>query len=218
MQEEREQDRRYVDEDSSERVQILMDWMRENGAVFSKVKVRLYSATQQYLHASRDIKKGEVILSVPHELVIASKKLGETAIGEAIQKITLNHALSGFVGNLLVERSDPATKFEPVFINIKPKGLPLTYSMEQLSWIAGSPLYETIIKLKLILQDDFAKLKQAIPDMAPQTFEGFLDLFSVINSRCFKSEDSDCIIPLLDKICFDHQVSNSRPLFTKDGF
>jgi hypothetical protein len=169
------------------------------------------------LHARRDIKKGEVILTIPHELVIASKNLGMTAVGEAISKMSLSHALSGFIGNLLVERSDPSTKFEPIFVNIRTKGLPVTFSSEQLDWIAGSPIHDTIVKLRVTLQEDFSKLK-AIPEMAPHTFEGFLEMFSVINSRCFKSEDSDCFIPLLDKICFDHQVSNSRPIFNKDGF
>jgi hypothetical protein len=160
------------------------------------------------LHASRDIKKGELILKIPHDLVIASKNLGITAVGEAISKIGLSHALSGFIGNLLVERSDACTKFEPIFVNISTKGLPVTFSTEQLNWIAGSPIHDTITKLRVVLQEDFSKLK-AIPEMAQHTFEEFLEMFSVINSRCFKSEDSDCFIPLLDKICFDHQVSNS---------
>ncbi len=160
------------------------------------------------MHASRDIKKGEVILKIPHDLVIASKNLGMTTVGEAISKIGLSHALSGFIGNLLVERSDACTKFEPIFVNISTKGLPVTFSTEQLNWIAGSPIHDTIAKLRVVLQEDFSKLK-AIPKMAQHTFEEFLEMFSVINSRCFKSEDSDCFIPLLDKICFDHQVSNS---------
>lgn len=136
--------------------------MHENGAVFSKIKVRLHSANEQFLHASRDIKKGEVILTVPHELVIASKSLSQTVVGEAISKIGLTHALSSFIGNLLVERSDPNTKFEPIFINIRTKGLPVTYSVDNLSWIAGSPLYETIVKLRMVLREDFSKLKDAI--------------------------------------------------------
>ena len=196
----------------------MIDWMHENGAVFSKIKVRLYSANEQFLHASRDIKKGEVILTVPHQLVIASKSLSQTVVGEAMSKIGLTHALSSFIGNLLVERSDPNTKFEPIFINIRTKGLPVTFSVDNLSWIAGSPLYETIVKLRMVLREDFSKLKDAIPQMAPHAFEEFLEMFSIINSRCFKSEDSDCVIPLLNKICFDHQLSNCRPLFTKDGF
>lgn len=55
--------------------------MKENGATFDKLKVRIYDANLQCLHASRDIKKGEVILFIPHELIIASKKMTETSTG-----------------------------------------------------------------------------------------------------------------------------------------
>lgn len=51
-------------------------------------------------------------------------------------------------------------------------------------------------------------------------FSGFVELFSFINSRCFKSEqtDSNCVIPLMDKISFHHSVANCRPMFTTEGF
>lgn len=45
-----------------------------------------------------------------------------------------------------------------------------------------------------------------------------MEMYSVINSRCFRSEESDCLIPLMDKIQFDHQNSNCKPLFNADGF
>jgi len=117
-----------------------------------------------------------------------------------------------------LERSNPATQFEPIFVNLKSRDYPITYSADQMQWLAGSPLTTAIATLKTALAEDFDKVKSAIPEMAQFTFEAFLEMFSVINSRCFKSEDSDCVIPLMDKITFDHQICNCQPLFSQDGF
>lgn len=85
-----------------------------------------------------------------------------------------------------------------------------------MSWLAGSPLVNAISTLKAALAEDFQTLKTGVP--FEFTFEEFLSMFSVINSRCFKSEDSDCVIPMMDKITFSHKYSNCRPLFTPEGF
>ena len=43
----------------------MLDWLRNGGSVFDKVKLRYYSENYRGVHASQDIKNGEVILFIP---------------------------------------------------------------------------------------------------------------------------------------------------------
>ena len=44
------------------RIDAMIKWMREGGAIFDKLKIRYYAADNRGVHASRDIEKGETIL------------------------------------------------------------------------------------------------------------------------------------------------------------
>lgn len=60
---------------------MLVEWLKENGARLDKLKVRFVNTMQQSLFASKDIKKGEIVLLIPHELVVASKALSLSEVG-----------------------------------------------------------------------------------------------------------------------------------------
>ena len=82
--EEMKEDSQYENEEDQARNTALTDWLKANGSRFDKLKIRLYNYKQQGLHASRDIKKGEVILFVPMNLVVMSKNLVKTELGQRI--------------------------------------------------------------------------------------------------------------------------------------
>jgi hypothetical protein len=54
-----------MDHPERNRFNKMLNWMKEGGAEFSKIKIRYYSADYRGVHASRDIKKGETVLYVP---------------------------------------------------------------------------------------------------------------------------------------------------------
>ena len=58
-----------IPEDHPEKVRFnrLIQWLRDGGSKFEKLKIRFYSADYRGVHAARDIKKGEIILYVPKE-------------------------------------------------------------------------------------------------------------------------------------------------------
>jgi len=53
------------DHPERKRFQVLLDWMKNGGAEFDKLKLRYYSENYRGVHAARDIKNGECILKVP---------------------------------------------------------------------------------------------------------------------------------------------------------
>ena len=52
------------------RIDAMVKWMREGGALYDKLKIRYYGADNRGVHASQDIKKGETIIYVPKEEII----------------------------------------------------------------------------------------------------------------------------------------------------
>lgn len=48
----------------------LLEWMKEGGANYDKLKLRYYAENYRGVHAKQNIKSGEVILYVPLKQII----------------------------------------------------------------------------------------------------------------------------------------------------
>lgn len=53
------------DHPEKQRFNRMLEWLASGGSKFDKLKIRFYSPDYRGVHASRDIKKGEIILFVP---------------------------------------------------------------------------------------------------------------------------------------------------------
>jgi len=53
------------DHPEKKRFDRLLQWLKDGGSQFDKLKIRFYSPDYRGVHAARDIKKGEIILLVP---------------------------------------------------------------------------------------------------------------------------------------------------------
>ena len=60
----------------------LLDWLSEGGSKFDKLKIRFYTADYRGVHAARDIKKGEIVLSIPKEQIITLEMAFASPIGK----------------------------------------------------------------------------------------------------------------------------------------
>lgn len=67
--------------------------MREGGSTFDKLKIRYYSADYRGVHAARDIKKNEIILKVPLDLIITLEMAFESPIGMMMVKKNMRNLL-----------------------------------------------------------------------------------------------------------------------------
>lgn len=56
-----------VDHPERARFERLLEWLKNGGSQFEKLKIRYYSADYRGVHAARDIKKGETILFIPKD-------------------------------------------------------------------------------------------------------------------------------------------------------
>ena len=58
------------DHPERKRFQNLLDWMKNGGADFSKLKLRYYTDNYRGVHAKNEIKSGETVLVVPLKQII----------------------------------------------------------------------------------------------------------------------------------------------------
>jgi histone-lysine N-methyltransferase SETD3 len=122
----------------------FVNWLKSEGAIFDKIKMRYYSTDYRGVHARGHLRKNEVFLMVPKNAIITLEMAKATPIGSKMEKAKLNllspkHSfLSSFV---LQERKKPETKWEPYF-DILPKScdnFPIFFTPEEKKWLEGSP-------------------------------------------------------------------------------
>jgi protein-histidine N-methyltransferase len=126
-----------------------VQWLKDGGSKFDKLKIRFYSADYRGVHAARDIKKGEIILYVPKEQIITL----EMAIGSPIEKKMYEKGLRqrlispkhSFLATFIMqEKRKDKTIWEP-YIDILPKAytnFPIFYTAEEKKWLEGSPFLD----------------------------------------------------------------------------
>jgi protein-histidine N-methyltransferase len=126
------------------RFNTFLKWLKDGGANFDKIKMRYYSPDYRGVHARVKLKKNEVFLIIPRNLIITLEMAKATPIGSKMEKAHLNllspkHSfLSTYV---LQERKKPDTKWAPYF-DILPKStsnFPIFFTPEEKKWLEGSP-------------------------------------------------------------------------------
>ena len=71
-----------IDHPERQRFEKLLQWLRDGGSDFGKLKIRYYTADYRGVHAAKDIKKGETILYVPKEQIITLEMAFASPVGK----------------------------------------------------------------------------------------------------------------------------------------
>ena len=64
------------------KINNLIQLMNQEGVDTSKLTVKFYSKHIRGMHATKDIKEGEIILFVPRRLIITLENVSETEFGK----------------------------------------------------------------------------------------------------------------------------------------
>lgn len=89
-----EEDNRVgVEDPERARFEKLLQWLKEGGSQFDKLKIRYYTADYRGVHAARDIKKGETILYVPKHQIITLEMAMTSPVGKKMYEKGLRQRL-----------------------------------------------------------------------------------------------------------------------------
>lgn len=131
-----------VDHPERARFEHMLEWLKNGGSEFSKLKIRYYTADYRGVHAARDIKKGEIILYVPKEQIITLEMAISSPVGKKMYEKGLRQRLispkHSFLSTFIMqERRKPASEWDP-YIDILPKNFtnfPIFFTEEEQQWL-----------------------------------------------------------------------------------
>ena len=132
-------------------IKEFSEWLEKNGAVVDGVKITEVGKNDEELglKTTKDLKVGDVVLTIPRKLMMSLDTAKNSEIGRLIEKDMMLQKMNNVALSLhlLLEKTSPASFWEP-YINILPQGYNtvLYFSAEDFKELKGSPAYEDAMK------------------------------------------------------------------------
>lgn len=143
-----EKEQAYPAEEKTQE-QVLVKWLRENGAIFDKLKLTYFAPGYRGVMAARDIKVGETVLFIPEKLLIFSPQL-MTELQVFVHQNSIIpqtlHIWDTIMLQLFMmdESKNPESFYRP-YLNMMPKDcstFPVCFEDEEFKLLNGSPLQQ----------------------------------------------------------------------------
>ena len=132
-----------------QRFEKMLTWLKQGNSKFDKLKIRYYGPDYRGVHASRDIKKGEIILLVPYNQIITLEMAFASPIGAKMYEKGLRGRLispkHSFLCTFIMQEKRKEVSEWHTYIDILPKNLsnfPIFFTAEDKEWLKGSPFLE----------------------------------------------------------------------------
>jgi len=187
------------------RFNTFLKWLDAGGAKYDKIKMRYYGPDYRGVHARTKIKRNEIFLIVPKELIITLEMAKTSPIGAKMEKAHLSllspkHSfLSTYV---LQEVRKPDTKWTPYF-DMLPKStsnFPIFFTEEEDKWLEGSPFLDQVKEKREDVKKDYNTITGKVPEYTQFSFQEFGHYRMLISSRifgiCVNGVKTDALVPL----------------------
>jgi histone-lysine N-methyltransferase SETD3 len=162
-----------LDHPERRRFNALLDWMERGGADFSKLKLRYYSENYRGVHASQNIKSGEVILYVPLNQIITLEMAYQTPIGRKMYEKNLRSKLISpkhtFLGSYILQEKKKDEQRFAEYLDILPKGLndfPIFFTEDELEFLKGSPFLDQVHEKIEDIKQDYDFICKEVPEFS----------------------------------------------------
>jgi len=137
---------KYDDPEMQNHIEFIR-WVKKNGGVLNKSKLRVYEKNYRGIHATVDIKNGEDIILIPIDLAVSYKNLlSEYEIGKKMLDANLfDKKWTSYIFPLiyiLEELQNPKSKHKE-WLEIIPKKSdthPMFFNETEKTWLQNSPL------------------------------------------------------------------------------
>jgi histone-lysine N-methyltransferase SETD3 len=200
------------------RFERFVKWLRDGGAKFDKVKMRYYSADYRGVHAKMRVRKNEVLVHIPLNLIITLEMAKEAPIGAKMEKANLRllspkHSfLSSYV---LQELREKDTKWGP-YLDMLPKStdnFPIFFTKEERKWLIGSPFLQQVESKIEDVAKDYQTIVNDVPEFTKYSLKEFSHVRMLISSRIFginvNGKKTDSLVPLADMLNHRHPQQTS---------
>ena len=155
--------------DTMKKIEKFVKWMNENGAKFSKIRMRYYAPDYRGVHAIKKIENGEMFLYVPQKLIITPKLGRDTKIGGLVKKsgVKLSWDYLVYITIFLLEQFHDEKSWWRPYMDVYPKmvgNFPMFYTDEEKSLLTGSPMVSHIKNELQEIKDEYNSIIAAVPE------------------------------------------------------
>ena len=186
-------------------IKFLRELYRYN-SFFPKLEIHFYTNDYRGVLAKSNIKKEEIIMTIPKECLISLETVLETEYGKKIGEFMFKELNSPkhclLTSFLLYEENNPKYKY---YFDLLPhdfSNFPIFYTSKELEYLKGSPFLYQILEKKEDMKSDYAILCKYLPDFKQFSYLKFCQARLLISSRIFgisiNDNKTDVLAPFAD--------------------
>lgn len=123
----------------------MLDWMKDGGANYDKLKLVYYNEKNRAVHAKSDIHTGEQVLYVPLSLLVTLEMAYKSPIGKKMYENGLTQSLISpkhtFLCAYMLQEMKKEETYWQTYIDLLPKSVnefPVFFTDEEKTWLEGS--------------------------------------------------------------------------------
>ena len=173
---------------------------------FPKLEIHFYTNDYRGVLAKSNIKKEEIIMTIPKECLISLETVFDTEYGKKIEEFMFKELNSPkhclLTSFLLYEENNPKYKY---YFDLLPhdfSNFPIFYTSKELEYLKGSPFLYQILEKKEDMKSDYAILCKYLPDFKQFSYLKFCQARLLISSRIFgisiNDNKTDVLAPFAD--------------------
>ena len=186
-------------------IKFLRELYKYN-SFFPKLEIHFYTNDYRGVLAKSNIKKEEIIMTIPKECLISLETVLETEYGKKIGEFMFKELNSPkhclLTSFLLYEEDNPKYKY---YFDLLPhdfSNFPIFYTSKELEYLKGSPFLYQILEKKEDMKSDYAILCNYLPDFKQFSYLKFCQARLLISSRIFgisiNDKKTDVLAPFAD--------------------
>jgi len=149
-------------------------WARQDGCEHGAVTLQNYAAEMRGVHATADLAKGDIIVSVARRWLLTSERGRATAFGRAVEAAVPPLPLAAreevhLALFLLTDMADPRSPYRAYYDVLPPTlfSIPVFWREEELAWLRGSLFLSELRRKRTMLQAEYATLCAGLDGPAP---------------------------------------------------
>jgi histone-lysine N-methyltransferase SETD3 len=150
-------------------------WARQDGCEHGAVTLQNYAAEMRGVHATADLAKGDIVVSVARRWLLTSERGRATAFGRAVEAAVPPLPLAAreevhLALFLLTDMADPCSPYRAYYDVLPPTlfSIPVFWREEELEWLRGSLFLPELRRKRAMLEAEYATLCAGL-DGAPAT-------------------------------------------------
>jgi histone-lysine N-methyltransferase SETD3 len=197
-------------ESSEQKLSNLLRWMEQGGALFPKMHIVRQEDGERSVLARSDIAEGEVVLQIPTTHLFTLERAKASDIGRRIQsELQPDNDFLYLASFLLQEKHRGADSYWKPFVDSLPEAyphVPLFFAESERAWLQGSQLPRLMEVQDQSFQQEYAQLREKLPEYERFSFEEFVWARVSLYSRLFSLKgglQGPSLVPLSDM--FNHR-------------